>query len=84
MSRLRKSPDELRAESPWDWLLQQSERDQRERRGYVEACNLDRDGEHEKADEILRAAGVSAEVVDQRRAHISWRVAQGFPAIDSP
>jgi hypothetical protein len=54
MSRLKKTAQEVKAASPWDWLLQESERDQRERRAYVEACELDRNAEYDAADEVLR------------------------------
>jgi len=81
MSRLKRTPQEVRASSPWDWLLQESEREQRERVAYHEACTLDESGNYAEADEVLRAAGVADDVIDRRRAHIDWRRRQGFPAI---
>ena len=83
MSRLRKSPEVLKAESPWGWLLEQSQRDMRERRGYVEACELDKAGQYAEADEALRVAGIREELIEDRRRHIDWRLRQGMPAIGS-
>jgi hypothetical protein len=72
----------VNVESHWDWLLQHSERDQRERRAYVEACDVDKEGRYSEADDALLAAGVRAEVVQNRRVHIDWRLSRGMSAIE--
>ena len=82
MSRLRKTQQQIKQESPWDWLLQQSERDRRERTGYADACELDRLGKYAEADEALRLAGVAEAVIADRRRHIGWRLREGMGAID--
>jgi hypothetical protein len=81
MARRRLEKDPASPASPWDWLLQHSERE-RERRAYVEACDMDKEGRYSEADDTLLAAGVRAEVVQNRRVHIGWRLSQGMSAIE--
>jgi hypothetical protein len=73
----------VNVESPWDWLLMHSERDQRERGAYVQAYELDKVGQYADADEALRVAGIREEVIQDRRRHIGWRLRQEFPALSS-
>ena len=81
MAKYKKKPQEVKAESRWDWLLQESERAYRERGAYTEACKLDDGGNHEQADEVLRAAGIAENLIADRRRHINWRISVGKPAI---
>jgi hypothetical protein len=71
----------VETESPWDRLLAFDQQNGIERAAYQEACELDKVGKYAEADEVLRAAGVKAGVVADRRRHINWRLSQGKFAI---
>jgi hypothetical protein len=74
--------DSRRNETPIDRLLRNLQAEKVKNDGYKLACTLDTAGEYEKADQVLLKAGVSASVVEKRRAHINWRISQHLPAID--
>jgi hypothetical protein len=79
MSTFRKSSEQLKAESPWDRLLDDAMG--RKRRAYKEACDLDSTLQHDAADTALRAAGIAEHIILDRRRHIAWRISQHLPPI---
>src|SRR5437879_12580779 len=64
-----------------DEFFELSEKVDRERDAYHEACELDRRGEYEQADKVLHNANVSPEQIQRRREHIRWRLKQGLAAL---
>ena len=68
-------------EAAIEYLCRTAEELTRERQAYQLACQMDAAGNYLGADDVLRAAGVSPAVVQQRRQHINWRLDHGYPAI---
>lgn len=56
----------------WDEFFEDGEKLRKIDQAYREACRLDDRGEHKSADKILLKAGVTPDVVKQRRAHLDW------------
>jgi hypothetical protein len=75
MSRYKTEGAKIRADDPWSRLFEDTKRDAQRHEAYKEACELDRVGKYAEADRVLRKAGVSRAVVQQRRDHINWRLA---------
>jgi hypothetical protein len=77
MARRRIEKDPAAAATPWGWLMAQDERS-REREAYALACQLDTEGKYGEADQALCARGIAEDVVTSRRAHLEWRIANGY------
>jgi hypothetical protein len=71
--------DDKKISQKWDEYFELDARIQRKDAGYKKACELDGFGKHTEADKALADAGVDAETIRWRRAHLNWRARQPVP-----
>ena len=73
--RQAKTAERQKGKDPWDEFFEETEKQRQISLAYQDACKLDDEGNYDQADRVLRKAGVSHAIVQQRRDHINWRLA---------